>query len=531
MASRKKLEDAERMYDILYKIKDKAKKLEKEQQVVSIYKNLCFSKDVSEDEKYNALVSFIQTIPEEGLDVLCRLRDGLHFFEPLEFEKITHVLSRITRCVALSSIERLKTAVTLFNYGCIDICYTCFADMAYDSSVLIDHRGTACRYLFASGDLSNVQYAQECLIGIIETDAYPSDYRYKIIASYIAKTGLSLGMNATKVQIPYDEEFVYGLQNAFFFNEKNGVRDRILSGQHILQMECVEKKDKIEVGEKLMAIAADTTLEENVRADAADVMLRLGIDDQVGRSRDIINQIGFTATGSTPLDRIRTLYSNSQNIHDDVISECILKFIEKIQNTRLRSYQEVYQEVSDLVRSHKLVPKSRIAAFKALNRLSVDSSKFSSKGITLAEIFIHVWDQISKYNDEQRELLETRLVEELVDMGDTCSSGHAGRFVNILAPVDPAIRISFESQIIANISGRFQAAIKKLSQSDQDSIIMAYMENADAPDVLVLTNFLETFVPSLKKELYKEFVGGGYVKKKEFEEAFELGVSQISKKN
>ena len=55
----------------------------------------------------------------------------------------------------------------------------------------------------------------------------------------------SLKIDNTLV-VPYDEEFVFALQVIFFYNDKNGIRERILSGQHMLQMQCVSQEEKKE---------------------------------------------------------------------------------------------------------------------------------------------------------------------------------------------------------------------------------------------------------------------------------------------
>ena len=70
------------------------------------------------------------------------------------------------------------------------------------------------------------------------------------------------------------------------------------------------------------------------------------------------------------------------------------------------------------------------------------------------------------------------MVEELIDMANTCSSGHSSRLVNVLAGyTDLKITISYEDQIIANLQARL---FKKL----QDSLY------TDEVKALVMTEFL-----------------------------------------
>ena len=63
--------------------------------------------------------------------------------------------------------------------------------------------------------------------------------------------------------------------------------------------------------------------------------------------------------------------------------------------------------------------------------------------------------------------MKDRLLEELVDMSGTCSSGFASRLVNVISGFgDFNIRISWKDQIIANLTGRLNAKIKNIISTD-----------------------------------------------------------------
>ena len=60
--------------------------------------------------------------------------------------------------------------------------------------------------------------------------------------------------------------------------------------------------------------------------------------------------------------------------------------------------------------------------------------------------------------------MQKRLIEELVEMSGTCSSGFAGRLVNVISGFgDFNLRISFRDQIIANFTGRLNAKAKDIA--------------------------------------------------------------------
>jgi hypothetical protein len=118
-------------------------------------------------------------------------------------------------------------------------------------------------------------------------------------------------------------------------------------------------------------------------------------------------------------------------------------------------------------------------------------------------------------------MLEDRLIEELTEMGDTCSSGHAGRFVNVLSGVDVDLQISYQSQITANCVGRVNARIRSIPDDDlRASVSMGMLPDADAEDREACQTFITKALGELHTELYKEFVGEGYISKQEFEVYF-----------
>ena len=275
---------------------DEYEKLEKEYQErldksVKIYKDLCLSSTLGPSDKMQVLVSFLKAVPDEGREMLIRLRDTLAFVAEKEMSDLIKLLVLVTQNSGVNSHERSITAVTLYNHAFLNVCFQCFESIATDKCVLVDYRVDACRYLFGSEDSSRQELSQECLTEILEDYVLPSEYRYKIIAGFISKTGVSTFLNKSKIKIPYNEEFVYGLQSTFFYSDGNGVRERILSGQHLLQMTCVDSEEKIKVGIILLEIAADPAFEENIRADAADVVVRLGHPTQIEKARNLINEL------------------------------------------------------------------------------------------------------------------------------------------------------------------------------------------------------------------------------------------------
>ena len=117
------------------------------------------------------------------------------------------------------------------------------------------------------------------------------------------------------------------------------------------------------------------------------------------------------------------------------------------------------------------------------------------------------------------------MIDELIDMSDTCSSGHSERFINVLSTVDDTLKIGWDSQIIANMAGRLEARMRDCPDEDMRiRVALGLMDGADEEDKEAYIKFVKDQLIELKQELRKEFVDEGkFVKDDEFEEIFDKG--------
>ena len=107
----------------------------------------------------------------------------------------------------------------------------------------------------------------------------------------------------------------------------------------------------------------------------------------------------------------------------------------------------------------------------AISRIYLDRALYSKYNSTLSNILIKVWSYLSSH--EYQKEMQKRLLEELEEMSGTCSTGFASRLINVISGFGEFnIRISWEDQIIANFSGRLNAAARKIT--DDDSIFYTH---------------------------------------------------------
>lgn len=497
---------------------------------INAFNKMCRSTQYSPEEKLDIILAYLDYVPEEAEDMINRWRDMVPFLKGNVKNNHIYLLELIAKSSEISGRQRLLTCTCLFNNCILNITSECFMNLANDNSVDILDRAEACLYLYSSGEDDDKEIVQEMLINIIDNvDIYSSFDRYQVILKFSAKKGLRSFTMSTKIKIHYDEEFVYGLQTTFFHNKQNDIRYRLLSAEVLLRMKCTDKEEKNEICLDLLEISDNKELDENTRADSLDIIHRVGVDAVMkSRALDQIKKLGFEHlqdnTEGDMLEKSKTIYNNTQNIHTfaSQADNFMEKIIETINDTP-PEFSEVEETLTKMIRKikdHKL----RCKAFKALNRIKIDSATFTKYQLDLSMIFVYLWIYIHNYHSQHKESIYNRIIEELIDMGDTCSSGHSIRFINILSEYDNSFKMAYDEQIFSNMVARMNAKIKNCPDEDlKSTLCMAQSELAEPEEIEVFKKFIQDELPNLYKELRDEFVEGGYTSQDEFDRIFEEG--------
>lgn len=300
------------------------------------------------------------------------------------------------------------------------------------------------------------------------------------------------------------DNFLRNAQIAFLFHNPNQTSYRILSGQYLLMKCQISEKIRSMIESQILEFSQDTELDYNLRADAADVLLRLGCKSMQEYGRDIINHLGGL------YGTVRNVFDNAQNVHVEEVEESVAETLEFLNTIPLLcinkipiDYNYVNQQIENMLKSQKeilqvegegkytckycgsktdLVVSDEIDNFHSetcmhmyhrdkkirisMNRILIDRALYSKFNSSLVNILLKIWTYLAVDNDYEQEMRE-RLLQELEEMSGTCSSGYASRLVNVISGFGQFnIRISFEDQIIANFSGRLSARVKKITNDD-----------------------------------------------------------------
>ena len=414
-------------------------------------------------------------------------------------KNLEHFLFKICEKSKISSFLKLECAKSLHNfnedreYGYISINNVC------KDNINFTYLATPCKIdaicLLMKSDI----FKNECrtyFIDIINNVLIECNFRYKTI--------LSLEKKDIK-----NKDF-YLKESCIEFLDKNTnlTTHRILSAQYLLQ-NCDLNNDIKELVENiLLMFGNDENLTYNERADASDTLLRFGSDENKIRARHIITVLG--REGQTI---IKTVFNNAQNVHVEEIEKSVLDILDKLNNIPIKyniTFEFVEKHINDIIEERKKTQSSpeKLNNYEkikiSLNRITLDRALYSKYNCSLVHILLQIYSYI--ITSDSKDILIERLLEELIEMSGTCSTGFASRIINTVSGFENfSIRISFEDQISSNIFGRLNAKIRDIEDEDLKNDILEEMTVSSITDRRNFYTFFISVIPTIKEEMYQEF--------------------------
>jgi hypothetical protein len=357
------------------------------------------------------------------------------------------------------------------------------------------------------------------------------------------------------------EDHIYFLREAslsFIENGENDVHLRLLAGQSLLQNCELVPDISIQVQNIVLRISQDKSIAYNTRADAADVLLRLGNDAVKDGANSVIEEL------SRVDGIVRTIFDNAQNVHTTGVEESlneVLQFLselpmhnvardtpltfehvrgyisvilkedagrkececkkrhcshcgecmikdrkkekkerkEKKEKKERKEKKENEEDTDMYCKEECLLQSGRHKKVRiGLNRVYMDRALYSNMHLSLVKILLKVWSYITGHECEKE--MKLRLLEELEEMAGTCSSGYATRLANVLSGFcDYCIRISWEDGVVGSFTGRLNAMARKIED------ISSPFYNHHAHDVVDLwLNAHPDVRDTIQDKLYEE---------------------------
>jgi len=366
------------------------------------------------------------------------------------------------------------------------------------------------RYMQRINYTGGMKYCIDATLSILKDERYPFNKRYYFFSN-----------NDAYIKLDYEivndcHKYVY--DNFETLNAP--LLYKLLSAQFILAHFVPTEYDRIELEEFLLSIAQDVNQTINYRAECADILYNYGVEKKyVESATRIIKELGNLYTEN----KTSTIYTNIQNVHDSTINKTIMNTLrELIQIVKMDQTKRHSGEILEIIRDkYSYLEQHKLdKIMSSLERIMIDTAKYEN--MCMSDILVLVWEYIC--NSDHKEELEYRLLQELEDMDQTCSTGHLSRILNILSGYfsDNIVQITLNDQLRSNIFARYTKLIKLLPEHIQEKINNELILN-DSSQKDTIKTFLMDF--NIEEILYKEFVNESNMDITDFYETYEKSLN------
>lgn len=437
--------------------------------------------------------------------------------------------------------SKLNITSAFYLCGYLEYCYDLYLEILECPYTRLHDRAECCKFLYHSNDPKYRSAIEKHITQIIETDG-DDDTRYETIACFVTNTGVATRYLVNPLDIEDVDQTLISKLFLRFIETKPDVFYVTMASEFLLEqtalgfpIACDDCKEddmitfeeegemcdcgndtkygypgvKEQVCQNLLSIAQDKERDVRTRADVSDVLINHNIEPYCSEARKIIHEIG--TEGQTEIEK--TVFSNKENVH--LLNDTFIKYIEDKHAKFVGSLEQIdtiCDQIEDL--SDDYSDEELFKIRKSIDRIMLETTLHTDRKVSTSDIFRLMWTIIQKH--PQKEELVQRFLEELIDMANTCSSGHSKRLVNVMVGFTDDLEgsISITDQLVANIKARLNATIRHLPEDEYELITLSMIgkgyQKQDFKD------HIEKVLPDIKKELHDEFVEEYWLSEKKF---------------
>jgi len=409
--------------------------------------------------------------------------------------------------------------------------------IALDLAQSPEDRMNAVRYMSKIPYKNMIDHCIEACLPIIESENIPIGERIYFFSNN--DPGYRLNSHIVKKC----HEHYYAISK----NNSHPLSFRLLSAQYIYLTEMHTLPIWQDVQQFIRNLATDKNESVKIRSEAADILCRKVDPEDYVIGKDTIKELGDLYN----YNQISSIYSNSQNAHNETISESVMNAIryllsEKKNKDKTLEEGKKNDEIthtfsSDSTGKAEIVNKTignlherliqlcltderKDKIMTAFNWMLVYPARY--EGATLIDILTLIWNKILQQDPSTKSELEKRLIEELSEMEQTCGTGYVTRLVNILSGFikdeELQIKINVKDQLRSNILGRLAANLKLLPTKMQDLILEEMTSDKKKENI---QEFIETY--SVKEELQEEFISTKLISEETFNQIYDRTVKDF----
>ena len=382
---------------------------------------------------------------------------------------------------------------------------------AMDNSISFEDRIQCVRYMCFIPYKEYVSHCVEASKTIIENDKYDIYNRYFFFANNSRNTKL-------------DGHVVHEL-HPYFFNlskERNYPLElTLMSARYIIDQYDYLSDERNTVLEYILDVADDKNESIYARSECADVLITLGEGNEIIFGEQVIEELGDLYNEN----KNKTIYTNAQNAHNETINENTRNIVRALYKDYLKtksyndlvktSYEDIHKELSDIDNSEENNDKLHSFFYRVM------TDPFRFERLSLSDIVLLVYNKICSF--ENKNDLMKRLLEEILDCDNSCTTGYFTRIVNTLNGFindkDMCFNINPRDELRSVIFARINRNIRSLPEKTRESVLEAIEE----ANFGVFEEFMDYYSP--EDEIRKEY--SGLIEEEEFNKLFSKCVDEF----
>ena len=342
-----------------------------------------------------------------------------------------------------------------------------------------------------------------------------------------------------------EDNLVYKLQPYFYYfstHKKYPLELILLSARYIIMSYPYDSDERVDVLNYLLEIADDKKETVYARAECADILYTYGEGNEIYYGKKIITELGIDENQER-----KTVYTNMQNVHNEKITESVIKIIRTLKRefhsilgklfTEKYTIDNVRNDLNEII-SKKFstiqpslnsdtnlseMEKKRENVNKFLFRIMTDPSRYEQ--MSIAEIMLLVYYKIKKLDEEKINVCIQRLLEESEESLETCSSGYLTRIINVLSGFvegeDMQLRLDPKDELRSAIFARIHQRIRSLPDVLRNDVLEGLTSDKEE-DKQYFDQFMDYYSP--EEELWNEYKD--IMIESEFKEVFIKSVNE-----
>lgn len=319
-----------------------------------------------------------------------------------------------------------------------------------------EDRTQGVRYLMRSPYIHAIAQTTDSTIKIIDMDEYNVYSRYFFFSN-------------NEKYLRLNDQIVHNTHPHWFLvseSKKHPIELTMLSCRFLLHALSPGDEFRHRVLEYILDIIESNEYSDSLKADACDILITCGEFDEIDYGQAKLKKL-ITLQNSNPND----VY-NSQSVHNSSFTESAIKILRALRHKY--TPDNTIDFLKDIIVEYATIEQVNIIN-KFFYRALTDTTRFNQ--YTILDCLYLIGKHILELENEYKNTAIKRLIEELLDAQDTCSTGYLVRIVNVLSGLtdepELVLKLDPKEELKCVINTRLSDVLQNTPNSTKESILEA----------------------------------------------------------